>query len=229
MKDLPETEERIEIGSLEKPQSTEPVNQAVAQEPVIKKSRLPNFAPKLIMGFLGIFFLSLSFLAGQQFLGPRLNPSIITDTDQEKMKVAPQSKNSSLEKGVVPEIYSTEGDGQEPCSLEFTVVGAPVCLVVKITDSEGQEITDFSQLKIDDQIRLLVNGSYSEQISKARFQVNQTANNSWCQGTNLTLADNWCETTNKEGDYYYVDYSLPQTGEFSIGAMIFDSNSLTWY
>lgn len=224
MKDLP-LKERIDIGSLEKPQPIEPVNQIVTQEPVIEKSSSPNFAPKLIAGFLSLLFLSLSFLTGRQFLGPQLNPLSLPP----EAPAPSQAQNQPDRKNeVVPEIYST-GDGQEPCTLEFTATGAPVCLVVKITDSNGQEITDFSQLKIGDQIRLLVNGSYSDQISKARFQVNQAANSSWCQGINSTLVGNWCETTDKEGDYYYADYSLPQTGEFSIGAMIFDSNNQTWY
>ena len=157
--------EKIEIGSLEKPALVEPANQVIVPAPIVEKNNFPSFAPKLVAGFLSLLLLSLSFLAGRQFFEPRQTQDE-PPTNREQVK---------QENEIVPEVYLAGGGEQEPCSLEFTTSGMPVCLVVKITDSNGQEITDFSQLKVGDQIRLLVNGSYRAQINKARFQVNQAA------------------------------------------------------
>lgn len=73
-------------------------------------------------------------------------------------------------------------------------------------------------------------------ITKARFQINGTANSVWCRGAGFTKTlgldgKNWCETTNKKPgttDEYYVSYQFLEGKRFTVQSMVYGTGT-GWY
>ena len=100
-----------------------------------------------------------------------------------------------------------------------------------------QEINPPFTLKKGQEVYIVTKGeSYNTgtQNIKARFRINGTAEQSWCNKQGLILIQSqttntfWCETTLKYGGYFYIPYQFNSKGKYLIQSMLFNQET-GWY
>lgn len=89
------------------------------------------------------------------------------------------------------------------------------CEFCKTYDEDWNEITDLSTLTVGQTIYFATRGSttHPQGITKARFRIN---------------AGTWQETTNKHGDMFYIQYTIPSAGSYTVESMVYNP-VLGWY
>ena len=90
-----------------------------------------------------------------------------------------------------------------------------LCQFCKIYDEDWNEITNLSTFTIGQTIYLATQGTTSnpQGITKARIRVN---------------GGDWQETTQKHGNKYYIQYTIPSAGSYTIESMVYNPD-LGWY
>jgi len=109
----------------------------------------------------------------------------------------------------------------------LTPIPQGTCEYCRIYDENWNQITDLPTIKLNQRVYLTTKGSLPNNL-KARFRINGTANNTWCNGTGLSLVNNWCETTLTHNDMYFLPYTFTAPGRFTIEAMVFNVTT-GWY
>ena len=109
----------------------------------------------------------------------------------------------------------------------LTPIPQGTCEYCRIYDENWNQITDLPTIKLNQRVYLTTKGSLPNNL-KARFRINGTANNTWCNGTGLSLVNNWCETTLTHNDMYFLPYTFTAPGRFVIESMVLNV-STGWY
>lgn len=127
--------------------------------------------------------------------------------------------------------YACSGGGHgcnwdETCEVTLTPTPTPTlppdtaqCEFCKTYDEDWNEITDLSTLTIGQTVYFATRGSTShpEGITKARFRF-----------TIDGAIGSWQETTQKHGEEFYIEYTIPSAGSYTVESMVYNPE-LDWW
>lgn len=110
------------------------------------------------------------------------------------------------------------------------------CSSIAVFNEDWEAIEDADTIEVEQTVHFGVKGTADENcpsgITKARFRVNETASEEWCEGDGFLLTEDWCETTNQqsvdEDEYFYLTYFIPGSGDYKVESMVYCSDLEGW-
>lgn len=128
-------------------------------------------------------------------------------------------------------LYSaTWSDGKDWSECEETPPEETAsCVSCTVYDEDWEEV-DLTDINIGQTVYFATLGSSNPDglITKARFKINGTADDSWCDVANLASND-WCEITQKHDTYgYYVQYTIPSASSYRVTSAVYAGEDLGW-